>query len=143
VGPDDARDDRQAEADPGVVDVEPSGAALERLGEGRDHVRVERLAGVLDGQQDVPGALDRADVRGAVLRQVVVDSVLQQVRDHLQQQGVRAAGRGDVAAVLDGDAVPLREGEECLDRLLGDERHVDGLRGEALIGAAEQQQRTR
>ncbi len=77
-----------------------------------------------------------------MLGEVVDDGVVQEVRGHLQQERVRADGGRDVSGGLDGDAVLLREGEECLRRLLGHERQIDELSGErSLVGAGEHEQR--
>ena len=88
------------------------------------------------------GADRGPDPHRAVLGEVVDDRVVHQVRGHLQQQRVRAEGRGDVTGRPDGDAMLLGEGKERLGRLLRDRRQVDRLAGERpLVGAAEQEQR--
>ena len=51
----DALDDRQAEADAGVVGADASAAALKRLGKRGDQLRGELLAGVLDGEHHALG----------------------------------------------------------------------------------------
>src|SRR5690606_18689355 len=55
MGLDDTLDDRQAQADPGVIAAYPLGAALKRLGESRDELRAERLAAVFDSEGDEVG----------------------------------------------------------------------------------------
>ncbi len=82
----DALDDCQAEADADMVTSDAFGAALERFGECRDHLRGELLAGVLDGEHDGPGADDGLGLHGAVFREVVDDGVVQEVRGHLKQE---------------------------------------------------------
>jgi hypothetical protein len=84
----DALDDRQAEADAGVVAVDAFGAAPERLREGRDQVRIELLARVLDGERHAPALSARPDPHGALIWQFVDDRVVQEVRGHLQQERV-------------------------------------------------------
>src|SRR5215216_5207333 len=83
----DALDDRQAEADTGVVGAYAFGAAPERFGEGPDQLWAELVAGVLDREHDGLGADGGADLHGAVCREVVDDGVVQEVRSHLQQKG--------------------------------------------------------
>lgn len=141
MGAGDGLDDRQAEAYSRVVGVDALGAALERLGEGRDLVRGERFAGVLDREDRGLGADGGGHPDGAPLGEVVDDRVLHEVRGQLEQECLGAAGGGDVAAGLDGDAVLLREGEEGLGGLFRQEGQVDVFPGEGpLVGAAEQEQ---
>ena len=66
---------------------------------------------------------------------------MHEVRDHLQEESVRAESRGDVTVGLDVDAVLLREGQERLGRLFGDERQVDPFPSEGqAVRAAQQEQ---
>ena len=66
---------------------------------------------------------------------------MHEVRRQLLQQGAGADGGSRVAGGLEGEAALLREGEERLGGLLGDQGQVDGLAGEGpLVGAAEQEQ---
>jgi hypothetical protein len=120
----------------------PFGAALERFGEGRDLLGGERVAGVLDREEHAPGADGGVHPDGAVFGQVVDDRVLHEVRGQLEQECLRAAGGGEVAVGLDGDAVLLGEGEERFGGLFRQKGQVDVFSGEGpLAGAAEQEQR--
>jgi hypothetical protein len=85
VGLGNALDDGQAEADAGMVTAGTFGAALERLGEGRDELRGELRAGVLDREHDGLGAAGGLDPHGAVLGEVVNDGVVHEVGGQLQQ----------------------------------------------------------
>jgi hypothetical protein len=137
----DAVDDRQAEADAGVIGASAFGAALERLGKRRSYVWGELLAGVLDTEDHTLGAEAGRDPHGALFRQVVDDRVVDEVRGHLQQQRVRADGRGDVPGGLDGDAALFCEGEQGFGGLFCGQGQVEVFSGEGpLVGAAEQQQ---
>ncbi len=131
MGVDDALDDRQAEADAGVVGADAVGAATERLDQ-----RGHQLAGVSCSpvfstvSSDGPARRWSCDPHRAVLGQVVDDRVVHEVRRHLQQQGVRADGRGRVAGGLDGDATSFGEREERFGGFLRDQGQVDGFSGE-------------
>ncbi len=117
MGGGDRLDEGQPEADAGVVGVDPLGAAPEGFGEGRDEPRGERLAGVLHRQHDARGP-DAGVHPHTALGQVVDDRVLHEVGGQLQQEGLRSERGRDVTGGLDGDAAPLREGEQRLGRLL-------------------------
>jgi hypothetical protein len=88
VGLGDALDDGQAEADTGMVTAYASTAPLEGLGERRDQLRAELVAGVFDGEHDGLAADGGAELDGAVFGKVVDDGVVQKVRGHLQQESV-------------------------------------------------------
>ncbi len=104
----DALDDGQAQTDARVVMTDVVGAALEGLGEGRDQLCWEDLAGVLDGERHASGMDAGRYSHDAPTRQVVDDRVMDEIDRHLQQERAGADGRGDVARGLDGDAVLLR-----------------------------------
>jgi hypothetical protein len=55
VGLDDAFDDCQAQAETGMVAADALGSALKRLGQRRDQLRTEPVAGVLHGERDLTG----------------------------------------------------------------------------------------
>src|SRR6478736_4159729 len=84
----DALDDRQAKAHPRIVPAGASSAALKRLGECRDQLWTELVAGVLDHEHDGLGAVGGADLHAAVLGDVVDDRIVQKVRSQLQQECV-------------------------------------------------------
>ena len=137
----DALRDRQAEPDTRVVGTYAFGAAKKRLDKRGDRLRGELFAGVLDGEHRILGVNAGRDPHAALLRQVVDDRVLHEVRAQLQQECVGADGGSDVAGGLDREAASLREREECLGGLFGDEGQIDVLSGEGpLVGAAEQEQ---
>lgn len=139
---DDTPDDRQAEADAGVIGTDAPGAPLEELGQRRDHGCSERLTGVLDRQRGpaVPNA-GHYPYRAAV-RQVVHDRVVHEIHDHLLQKRSRADRRGCAAGCFDGDAASLAKRQQRLGHLFGDQRqiHWHSLEGPRL-GATQQQQR--
>src|SRR5215218_1703263 len=133
----DALDDGQAEADTCMVGAYAFGAPLERLRQGRDHVRGELLAGVLDREHDRLGAGAGRNPYRAPFGQVVDDRVVHEVRRHLPQQRMRTDGGGKVAGGLDGETAFFSEGEERLGGLFRGERQVDVLAREgSLVGAA-------
>src|SRR5882757_33696 len=84
----DAVDDRQAEADTGVVDTYALSAALKRLDKRGNQLWGQLLAGVLDSEYHHPGANAGRDPYGALFGQVVDDRVVHEVRCQLQQQCV-------------------------------------------------------
>jgi hypothetical protein len=88
----------------------------------------ELLAGVLDGERHGAGVSAGRNPHGAVFRQVVDDRVVYEVRHHLQQERVRAAGRGLLAGGLDVDAAFLCERKERFRGLFGDQGQVLGPR---------------
>ena len=112
VGLGDAFDDRQAEADTCVIGAYAFGAAEKRLGKCGNYLRGELLAGVLDGEHRTLGLNARRDPHGALLRQIMHDRVVHEVRSQLQQERVCADGLGDVAGGRDGDAALFCKGEE-------------------------------
>ena len=82
----DAIYDCQAEAHTGVVGVFAFRATLKRLGKGGNLLRGKAPPGVLDRELHVLGVNAGCDPYGAVLRQVVDDGVVYQVRRHLEQE---------------------------------------------------------
>jgi hypothetical protein len=84
----DALDDRQTEADTGVVGAYAFDTALKRLGKRRNELRGEPLAGVLDGEDGSLGLSAGRDPDGAPFGQVVDDRVVHEVRTQLQQERV-------------------------------------------------------
>jgi hypothetical protein len=133
----DALDDRQAEPDARLIGADPLGAALERLGQRGGELRFDPLAGVLDGQAHRAWVQAGRDPHRPVLRQIVDDRVVHEVRRHLQQQRMRADGGGQIAGGLDGEAPLLGQGQQRLGGLLRDEGEVDLVaRERALVGAA-------
>src|SRR5690606_22541330 len=80
VGAGDALGDGQAEAGARVAVAYAGGAALEGFGEGREQVRGQGLAGVLDGEFHGAGAEGGLDPDGAAFRAVVDDGVVHEVR---------------------------------------------------------------
>ena len=103
--------------------------------------RGELLAGVLDGELHALGVSAGRDPHGALVRQVVDDRVVHEVRRQLQQERVRADGGRRLAGGLDGDAALFCEREERFGGFFGHQGQVDVFSGEGpLVGAAEQEQ---
>ena len=95
MGLGDALDDRQAEADAGVVGADAFGAALERLDERGDQLRGELLAGVLDREHHTLGrrtlvVTHTVPCSGRLWTIALCTRFVRQ----LQQERVRADGRG-------------------------------------------------
>src|SRR5262249_33908946 len=84
----DALDDCEAEADACMVGAYAFGAALKRLRKRGSELRGELLAGVLDGEHCSVGVSSRRDPHGALVRLVVDDRVVYEVRSQLQQERV-------------------------------------------------------
>ena len=101
MGPGDALDDGQAEADARVAVADPSRAALERLDERGDQLAGELLAGVLDGEHRRPASHAGGDPHAAALGEVVDDRVVHEVRRQLLQERAGADGGGRVAGGLE------------------------------------------
>ncbi len=142
MGLGDALHDGQPEAHAGVVGMDPFGSALERLDQGGDQFRPQVVAGVLDREHHGVGERPGGGPDRAPLGHVVDDGVVDQVRRHLQQEGLRAPGRGRAAAGLDGDASPLGQRKERFRRCFDEEGQVDGSGSErSLVGPAQEQQR--
>jgi hypothetical protein len=78
--------DCQAEAHSCVVRVYAFRATLKRLGKGRNQLGGKVLPGVLDREHHILGVNGRSDPYGAVLRQVVDDGVVYEVRRQLEQE---------------------------------------------------------
>src|SRR5439155_24095752 len=98
----------------------------------------ELLAGVLDGEHHILGVSAGRDPHGAVIREIVDDRVVNEVRSHLQQERGRAEGGGRVAGGLDGGAALFCEREERFGGFFGYEGEVDVFWDEGpLVGAAE------
>ena len=100
----DALHDRQAEADARVIGAYALAAALKRLRECGNQLRVEPLAGVLDGEHRALGLNARRHPHRALLGEVVDDRVVHEIRRQLQQERARADGRARVARGLDREA---------------------------------------
>src|SRR6185437_7465927 len=100
------------------------------LGKRGDHLGRERLAGVLDRELHTVGACAGRDPDGALVRQVVDDRIVNEVRAQLQQEGARADGGRHLDGGLDRDAALFCEGEERFGGFFGHEGQVDVLSGE-------------
>ena len=81
--------------------ADAAGAALERLGEGRDQLRVSGSPVFSTTSSTPSGAHAGGDPHRAGRGQVVDDRVVDEVRRQLQEQRVRAEGRRDVAVTLE------------------------------------------
>jgi hypothetical protein len=137
----DALDDRQAEPDACVVRAYSFGAAVKWLDKGGDQLWREHLAGVLDREHGGLRANAGRNPHGALIRQIVNDRVMHEVRRHLQQERMRADGGGHVASGLDAEASPFCEREKRLCGFFRDEGQVHVFPREGpLISAAEQEQ---
>src|SRR5882757_6078379 len=84
----DALGDREAESDARVVGADAFVTAKERLGERGDQLWAELLAGVLDSELDDVRAGSGRHPDVAVVRQVVDDRVVQEVRAKLEQESL-------------------------------------------------------
>jgi hypothetical protein len=82
----DALDDCQAEADACVLGAHAFGAAAKRLNKCGNHLPGELFAGVFDSEDHTIGVNARGDPHRAVVRQIVDDRVVHEVRRRLQQQ---------------------------------------------------------
>jgi hypothetical protein len=124
-----------------VVGAYAFGAALKRLGKRGNQLWGERLAGVLDGEYHAVGVNAGRHPHGALFRQIVDDRVVHEIRTQLQQERMRADGRGRDAGGLDGEAAFFCEGEKRFGGFFRYERQVDVFSGKGpLVGAAEQEQ---